>query len=88
MLERAKPARVAIVMQHARQYGYTKRTPTIGMRVCAIVEDEADRLNESTHSLVRRAGIHHGVFARWRTGVADPTLRTIEKLESIGIRIL
>jgi hypothetical protein len=87
MLNRASAKKLAEIMTHARSLGYDKRTPTIGMRVCAVIEVEAERQNRSVFSLLGDAGVHHEVYGRWRRGRNNPTLTTVEKIESAGIRV-
>jgi len=59
--------------------------PTIGMRLCAVLETQAQRRGVNIYDLLRDVKVHHSIYARWRIGETSPSSKLIERLEECGI---
>jgi hypothetical protein len=81
-------ADLAAIVSHARAHGWTGRKPTVGMKICAIIDAAARRAGVSPREIVLAAGVHHDVYGKWRRGATQPSMRIIERLEAGGIEIL
>jgi hypothetical protein len=55
-------------------------SPNCLPEVLALI-DRAERASVSMLYVCRKAGVHHGVFARWRRAEAAPTITTLNKLK-------
>lgn len=86
-MERFNQNDLAAILAHAKAHGWRSRTPSIGMKICAIIEREARRQDITARELVAKAGVHHDVFGRWRRGETQPSVRIIERLERAGVKI-